>query len=129
MHVVVLASTERGIDAVLDDAVSAVRQSYGRISIGAVCEPARIPCGIGCAGAVIVPAGEDERAAVCDLAQRLVARLPPDVDATHAGFLGWGRPELRRFLRSCAADRLMMSGGPLNPVTRWSLVRASRISS
>ncbi|MEA2143538.1 MAG: hypothetical protein QOI64_1968, partial [Solirubrobacteraceae bacterium] len=108
MHVVVLASTERGIDAVLDDAVGAVRQSHGRISIGAVREPARIACGIGYAGAPIVSASEGERAAVSELAQRLVARLPPDVDATHAGFLGWGRPELRRFLRSCAADRVMM---------------------
>lgn len=127
MHVAVLASTEHGIEPVLDEAVTAVRGSCGRITIGAVYEPARIYCGIGFPGACIATTHvhDGDHWAVCELGRRLVARLPDDVNAAYAGFLGWRCPELRRFLRSCAADRVMVAGRPLNPFARRTLLRTA----
>jgi hypothetical protein len=125
MHVAILAGTDHGADAVLDEAVAAVRASSGRITIGAVCEPARLSWGIGFPGAGLAPAQliESDRSAACSLARRLLERLPPDVDATHAGFLGWRCPELRAFLRTARADRVLVVGGPFSPIARWTLQR------
>jgi hypothetical protein len=128
VHVAVVADTERGIDPVLADAVSAVRGSCGSISIVAVCEPARICCGIGFPGAGLATSQlrDGDRVYVAELGRRLVARLPDDVCATHAGFLGWSCPELLRFLRGGSVDRVIFAARPFNPLTRWTLMRASK---
>ena len=128
MHVAVLATTDCGIDPVLDEAISAVRGTCGSISIAAVIEPAVICCGLGFPGAGIstVALRDSDRAYVNDLGRRLVARLPDDVCARHAGFLGWTCPELLRFLRAGSVDRLLFGAKPLNPFTRWTLLRASK---
>jgi hypothetical protein len=128
MHVAVLTSTEEGADAVLAEAVATVRATCGWISVMAVYQPMVVSCGIGFAAAGVIPppTRDQDRVVACELARRFVDRLPADVRAMHAGFLGWRCPELLRFLRSGDVDRVLVAGWPLNPLARWAVLRAAR---
>jgi hypothetical protein len=126
MHVAVVVEAEPPAE-ILDEAVRIVRSHGGTISVLALSQPVVVACSTGWfAPAVLTSFPQSSQASACEVARRVIERLPADIQVTHAACFGWQCSRLLGRLRSGEFDLILLAGWPTGPFTRRALLRAAR---
>jgi hypothetical protein len=127
----VVIGSERGADAVLDQAVTLARPFCQPILVVALQEPPHSAAAMASIVGIVSPPElyDAVMQGAAELARRVSMRVPADVDARHLVCPGWRSKEMLTLLRSGQLDLVLVGCRLPRPWARRAVLSAARAGS